>query len=214
MHKWAKEILKCVKSKVDEMGLEAFEGQNLDDLKDWTEIVKNIAKFDKDYRIVEAMGKAEDEEIMEMLERYEDYPERRYYDAYRYKTSGKYAPKGKGTYVGRRGYEEPLYHVSPEMYKSHSAEYWRDLDRRENKMYFSEKEMSNESNYDKARRMYTEAKDIHKDNSPESKQAKLKELEKYMQEISTDISSLINDASADEKTMIRNKLQVLASKVA
>ena len=78
MHKWAKEILECVKEKAKAIGIDNFEGQNLDDLKDWTEIVKNIACFDKDYRIVEAMDKLQnDDEIMEMVEQYGDYPSRR-----------------------------------------------------------------------------------------------------------------------------------------
>ena len=112
MHKWAKQIMECVKAKVDGIGIDNFEGQNLDDLKDFTEIAKNIACFDKDYRIVEAMEKSEDnEDIMRMLEQYEDYPDRRYYDAYRY-ANGRFAPKGRGT---RRGYEEPpYYHMYPE----------------------------------------------------------------------------------------------------
>lgn len=55
MHKFAKQIMDCVKAHVDGIGIENFEGQNLDDLKDWTEIAKNIVCFDKDYNIVEAM---------------------------------------------------------------------------------------------------------------------------------------------------------------
>ena len=42
MHKFAKQIMDCVKAHVDGIGIENFEGQNLDDLKDWTEIAKNI----------------------------------------------------------------------------------------------------------------------------------------------------------------------------
>ena len=61
MHYWAKEILECVKEKAKAIGIDNFEGQNLDDLKDWTEIVKNIACFDKDYRIVEAMDKLQND---------------------------------------------------------------------------------------------------------------------------------------------------------
>lgn len=44
-----------------------------------TEIAKNIVCFDKDYNIVEAMKKSEDEEIMRMVEEFGDYPGRRYY---------------------------------------------------------------------------------------------------------------------------------------
>ena len=62
MHKFAKQIMDCVKAHVDGIGIENFEGQNLDDLKDWTEIAKNIVCFDKDYNIVEAMKKSENNE--------------------------------------------------------------------------------------------------------------------------------------------------------
>ena len=69
MHKFAKQIMDCVKAHVDGIGIDNFEGQNLDDLKDWTEIAKNIVCFDQDYNIVEAMKKSEDnEDIMRMLE--------------------------------------------------------------------------------------------------------------------------------------------------
>ena len=51
MHKFAKQIMDCVKAHVDGIGIENFEGQNLDDLKDWTEIAKNIVCFDKEYNI-------------------------------------------------------------------------------------------------------------------------------------------------------------------
>ena len=73
MHKFAKQIMDCVKAHVDGIGIENFEGQNLDDLKDWTEIAKNIVCFDKDYNIVEAMKKSEDEKIMRMPEDYREW---------------------------------------------------------------------------------------------------------------------------------------------
>lgn len=218
MHKWAKQIMECVKAKVEAIGLDSFEGQNLDDLKDFTEIAKNIACFDKDYRIVEAMEKSEDnEDIMRMLEQYEDYPDRRYYDAYRY-ANGRFAPKGKGTY--RRGYEEPpYYHMYPE------REHMRDMDRDDRgKMYYSEpasnvsgsNNMSrnySESNYDRAKRNYTETKELHKGNSQEDKEHKMKSLDGYMKELSTDIKHLLGDMTAEEKNLLRTQLSTLVSKI-
>lgn len=59
MHKWAEEIAETLKAKVESIGIENFEGQNLDDLKDWTEIIKNICDFDYHYKIIEAMDKSE-----------------------------------------------------------------------------------------------------------------------------------------------------------
>ena len=203
MHKWAKQIMECVKAKVDGIGIDNFEGQNLDDLKDFTEIVKNIACFDKDYRIVEAMEKSEDnEDIMRILEQYEDYPERRFYDHYRY-ADGRFAPKGRGTY--RRGYEEPPYwHMTPEMY--------RDMDKENGRMYYTEP-MYTESRYESAKRAYTESKELHKGNEPQDKEAKMRELEKYMKEMSDDLLNLMKGMSQEEMNMAKSKLSVLVSKM-
>ena len=226
MHKWAKQIMECVKAKVDGIGIDNFEGQNLDDLKDFTEIAKNIACFDKDYRIVEAMEKSEDnEDIMRMLEQYEDYPDRRFYDNYRYMRTGKYAPKGKGSYIGRRGYIEPPYlHMYPD-YSDYDdmgkLTDMRDMDRGIGRMYFTEPvsgttssdmEMP-ESNYDRAKRNYTETKEMHKNNTPDDKEHKMKALDGYIKELGGDITQLIGDMTAEERNLMRTKLSTLVSKL-
>lgn len=204
MHKWAKQIMESVKAKVEAIGLDSFEGQKLDDLKDFTEIAKNIACFDKDYRIVEAMEKSEDnEDIMRMVEQYEDYPDRRFYDHYRY-ANGKFAPKGKGTY--RRGYEEPPYmHMYPE------AEHMRDMDRDYGKMYYTEP--MNESSYDRAKRNYTETKEMHSGTTPEDKEQRMKALDKYIKTITNEIIKIVSDnATTEEKSLIKNNMNNLMSK--
>ena len=215
MHKWAKQIMECVKAKVDGIGIDNFEGQNLDDLKDFTEIAKNIACFDKDYRIVEAMEKSEDnEDIMRMLEQYEDYPDRRYYDHYRY-ANGRFAPKGRGT---RRGYEEPPYYHMPINYND--PEYMRDMDKGMGRMYYTEPTVSDnssshtiESGYDRAKRNYTETKEMHKNNTPEDKEHKMKALDGYIKELGGDITQLIGDMTAEERNLMRTKLSTLVSKL-
>lgn len=204
MHKWAKQIMECVKAKVEAIGLDSFEGQNLDDLKDFTEIAKNIACFDKDYRIVEAMEKlGDDEDIMRMVEQYEDYPDRRFYDHYRY-ANGRFAPKGKGTY--RRGYEEPPYmHMYPE------AEHMRDMDRDYGKMYYTEP--MNESSYDRAKRNYTETKEMHSGTTPEDKEQRMKALDKYIKTVTNEIIKIVSDnATTEEKSLIKNNMNNLMSK--
>lgn len=216
MHKWAKQIMECVKAKVDGIGIDNFEGQNLDDLKDFTEIAKNIACFDKDYRIVEAMEKSEDnEDVMRMLEQYEDYPDRRYYDHYRY-ANGRFAPKGKGTY--RRGYEEPPYYHMPINYND--PEYMRDMDKGMGRMYYTEPVVTDnnsshtfESGYDRAKRNYTETKEMHKNNTPEDKEHKMKALDGYIKELGGDITQLIGDMTAEERNLMRTKLSTLVSKL-
>ena len=213
MHKFAKQIMECVKTKVEAMGIDNIEGQHLEELEKWTEIAKNIVCYDKDYNIVEAMKEAENDDNMRAIEMYEDYPERRYYDNYRYKTSGRFAPKGKGSYMPQRGYEEPpYYHMNPDMYREHTPEYYRDMDRMDGKMYYTEP-ITMESRYDKAKRGYEESKMTHKDNTPESKQAKMKDLEMYLKELSEDVTQLIADATPEERAMVKTKMQTLTQKI-
>lgn len=203
MHKFAKQIMECVKTKVEAMGIDNIEGQHLEELEKWTEIAKNIVCYDKDYNIVEAMKEAENEDNMRAIEMYEDYPDRRYYDHYRY-ANGRFAPKGKGTY--RRGYEEPPYmHMYPE------AEHMRDMDRDYGKMYYTEP--MSESGYDRAKRNYTETKEMHKSNTAEDKEMKMKSLDMYMKELSSDITSMIEDMTPEEKNLLRNKMSTLVSKI-
>lgn len=214
MHKWAKQIMECVKAKVEAIGLDNFEGQNLDDLKDFTEIAKNIACFDKDYRIVEAMGKSEDnEDIMRMVEQYEDYPDRRFYDNYRY-ANGRFAPKGKGT---RRGYiEPPYYHQMPDDYRTWEdkpmQERMRDLDRMSGRMHYTEPTTatrdSREGKSGMMRRSYIEAKEMHKD-----KDTTMQELEKYLKGVSEDITDVIGSMTPEERSMLKSKMSTLVTKL-
>lgn len=59
-----------------------------------------------------------------------------------------------------------------------------------------------------SRRMYMEAKHTGKD-----KVTQLRELEKYMQELSQDITEMIADASPEEKQYLEKKITALASKI-
>lgn len=59
-----------------------------------------------------------------------------------------------------------------------------------------------------SRRMYMEAKEMKRDKS-----SQLRELEKYMQELSQDITEMIADASPEEKQYLEKKITALASKI-
>ena len=265
---------------------------NLQDLGEIIDIVKDLACAEKDALIAKEMRKANEEdeaeekhflkilkdeykdEFKKMKEEYgEDEGEKRFYDNYRYKSSGRFAPKGKGSYMprgGRRGYEEPpYYHMNPEMYKEHDPEWYRDMDRNMGKMYYTDggnsggqsgSSMSdgnmggnaggstrgyedgfndgNRRGYEdgyrdgesrgrsqggrrdgregrsgQSRRSYMETKEMNKGNSLQEKQEKMKELEKYMGELGSDITEMISDASNEEKTMLKSKLQTLVQKI-
>ena len=59
------------------------------------------------------------------------------------------------------------------------------------------------------RRMYMEAQQSHAD-----KTTQMRELEKYMQELSQDLIEMIENASTEERQYLEKKLNVLSSKIA
>lgn len=59
------------------------------------------------------------------------------------------------------------------------------------------------------RRMYMEGKEAHHDAT-----SQLKELEAYLQELSTDITEMIKDASPEERATLHQKMSMLADKIA
>lgn len=165
--------------------------------------------------LTKTMQESDTEEIMEMFDRYGDGG-RRYYDMWRYK-SGRFAPKGRGT---RRGYDEPpYYHMNPDMYREHTPEYYRDLDRSEGRLYYTEPitidktHDAREGRSGMSRRAYMETKEMHKSNTQEDKQQKMKSLEAYTKELAEDVTEMITDMSAEERALLKNKMQVLIQKI-
>ena len=60
----------------------------------------------------------------------------------------------------------------------------------------------------KIRRTYMEAKELHK-----GKDKQMKELEKYLNELSTDITEMISDASQEERDILSQKMTTLIDKI-
>jgi hypothetical protein len=96
--------------------------------------------------------------------------------------------------------EEKMYYSSPMMYMddghtspSHDVPHERD---------------SREGRSPNSRRMYMEAKMMSTD-----KAMQLRELEKYMQELTTDVVEMIQDASPEEKSYLEKKMTTLATKI-
>ena len=208
MHCMIEKLSECAEKQFDN-GIENVDTAEMGEL---TDMLKDLAEAMYYRTLTKAMDDSDPEEIMEMFERYGDGG-RRYYDHYRY-ADGRFAPKGRGSY--RRGYDEPpYYHMTPEMYRS--MENYRDMDRRDGRMYYSEPTMNSgvhtESRYDMAKRNYTESKELHRGNTPEDKEQKMKELEKYLREIGSDIAELISDASTEEKNLLKNRMQVIMQKI-
>ena len=130
----------------------------------------------------------------------------------------------------KSGGEEHHHHYTQNYYTP------RDMDRSEGKMYYDERPMeynrmnysngngNSTSNYSEleypmmrdkregksplSRRSYMEAKEMH-----QPKTTQMKELEKYLQELSSDIVEMIQDASPEEKSFLEKKISALATKI-
>ena len=188
-----------------------------------TDMIKDLAEAEYHAYIAKSMKEAEEEDEAEekymlksLKEEYGEDDGKRYYDMWRYK-SGRFAPKGRGT---RRGYDEPpYYHMTPDMYREHSPEYYRDLDRSEGRLYYTEpitRDKTHDAREGKSgmsRRAYMETKEMHKANTPEDKQQKMKSLEAYTKELAEDVTEMITDMSAEERALLKNKMQVLIQKI-
>lgn len=234
IHSILEKLAECAKMEA-EKGIEQLDTKEMGEVVD---MIKDLSEAEYYSRIAVAMAKAEEDEKKEeeyilksLKEEYgEEDGERRFYRGQpRSKTSGRFMRRGDG----RRSYT-PYYHMTPEMYHEHEPEYYRDMDRSEGRMYYTPGKADSAQNssdnrrmgygevlfndgsgtrYERAKRNYTETKELHKGNTAEDKQVKMKELEKYMSELGTDITEMISDASNEEKTLLKNKLQVLAQKV-
>lgn len=206
MHCMIEKLAECAEKQFDN-GIESVDTAEMGQV---TDMLKDLAEAMYYRTLTKAMDDSDPEEIMEMFERYGDGG-RRYYDHYRY-ADGRFAPKGRGTY--RRGYEEPpYYHMTPEMYH-------RDMDRDMGRMYYTESSASTGSMRDSregrsgmSRRAYMENKELHKANTPADKEAKVRDLNTYMTELATDMSEIINDATPEEKSVLKSKLSALVTKI-
>lgn len=206
MHDMIEKLSECAKCEIDK-GIENIDPCEMGQV---TDMMKDLAEAMYYRTLMKSMEESSADETMEMFERLGDG--RRFYDNYRY-SNGRFSPKGRGT---RRGYDEPPYfHMTPEMYRG--MEHDRDIDRNYGRMYYTEPATSGmnmtESGYDKAKRHYTETKEMHKANTAEDKEHKMKSLENYMKELSGDITELLTDMTAEERTMLKSKLSTLVSKM-
>lgn len=203
-------MVECLTEKTLSELDKGIENVNVEEMSEAVDMIKDLCEAEYRAVIVKSMKKADEEEeeydkelLRSLKTEYGEENGRRFYDHYRY-ANGRFAPKGKGTY--RRGYEEPpYYHMYPE------AEHMRDMDRDYGKMYYTEP--MSESGYDRAKRNYTETKEMHKANTPEDKEHKMKSLDSYTKELASDITSMVADMSAEEKNLLRTKLSTLVSKI-
>lgn len=218
------------------------ENVNTEEMGEAVDMIKDLCEAEYKAVIVKSMKKADEEEeeydkeLLRMLKtEYGEEDGRRFYDEYRYKTTGRYAPKGKGTYVGRRGYEEPPYwHRYPGDMTDmdyDSMERMRDMDRlSRGRMYYTdmsgrmgmsdqprsgssaERDMR-EGRSGISRKHYMETREQHKTNTQQDKDAKMQSLDEYMKELSTDLTDMISDMTPEERSLMKSKMSILLTKM-
>ncbi len=203
-------MVECLTEKTLSELDKGIENVNVEEMSEAVDMIKDLCEAEYRAVIVKSMKKADEEEeeynkelLRSLKAEYGEESGRRFYDHYRY-ANGRFAPKGKGTY--RRGYEEPPYmHMYPE------AEHMRDMDRDYGKMYYTEP--MPESGYDRAKRNYTETKEMHSGTTPEDKEQRMKALDKYIKTVTNEIIKIVSDnATTEEKSLIKNNMNNLMSK--
>lgn len=189
--KHMKEMLtSCVQGQMS--NLQAADTKELGDAID---MIKDLAEAIYYCSISEAMEESKKEKdyspkyytmVPPMYDRDMDRHEGRMYFDSSFASRGGYDPSMRGNNArggGTRGYHEFEYPI------------------------FEAKDMR-EGRSGERRRTYMEAKEMR-----QGKEVKLKELERYLQELSHDITEMIDDASPEEKQMLRQKMATLASKI-
>lgn len=235
-------MIECLTEKTLSELDKGIENVNVEEMSEAVDMIKDLCEAEYRAVIVKSMKEADEEEeeynkelLRELKAEYGEDVGRRFYDEYRYKTTGRYAPKGRGTYVGRRGYEEPPYwHRYPGDMTDmdyDSVERIRDMDRLSHgRMYYTdmsgrmgmidqsrsgssmERDMR-EGRSGISRKHYMEAKEQHKANTQQDKDAKMQSLDEYMRELSSDMTELLTDMTPEERTMLKSKMSVLMTKI-
>ena len=202
------EALKNMKQALEQKVQAQING-NLDcvdahELGEAVDMVKDLAQAIYYCTIVEAMEEKD--------EREELYPE----DEMRMYYPMRYAPRkrmyhdhwdGYPYYGGPYYYTENSTHTGTgdtKRYHEDMIDAYRDVER----AYPREMRDYREGKSGISRRYYVEAKEQHKDQATRSR-----ELEKYMHELSEDITDMINEASMEEKQMLQQKLMKLSEKI-
>lgn len=163
------------------------------------DMIKDIAETEYYCAITEAMEKSKDEK--EERTYYYTIPDYRYPsyrddDVYYYggNSRGSNGSWSNGDMVGNNPSMVARGGMGRRMYTDDSMNMMRDA--REGRSPIS-------------RKMYMESKEMH-----QGTPAQMKELEKYMQELTRDITEMIEDASPEEKQLLQQKISMLAQKIA
>ena len=214
MHNMIEKLTKCAEMEL-EKGVENVDTKEMGEVVD---IIKDLAEAMYYRTLVVAM---EDSEYGEDYDEYGPMEDGRrgYRGQPRSKTSGRYMSIGDGrrSNRGRRGYDEPMsdYEMTPEMYEKYPAEYYRDMDRQSGKMYFTDMRTNpgmrdaKEGRSGMSRKTYMETKQMHTNDTQDSKNIKAKKLDEFFGDLYEDMKEMAHDMSNEEKTVWKQRVAKL-----
>lgn len=191
IHSIIEKLTECAKCELDK-GIDGIDAKEMGEV---TDMIKGLCEAEYYATITKAMEESEYGEDY-------DYKGRKHYRGQMRDSKGRYM---------RRGYEEPMMDYMPEMY--------RDMDLMDGKMYYTSQSMHDgsmsrdmrEGRSGMSRKTYMETKEMHRGNTEEDKQAKKRELDKWMLDFSADVKELVGDMTAEEKTLLKTRLNNLQS---
>ena len=208
MHEMIEKLTEVAVCELD-MGIDKVDTKEMGEVAD---MIKDLAEAEYYAKISKAMDDAEYGEDYDYMGAYDEY-DRKGYKGQPRDSRGRYMSKG----MRRKGYKEIL--MPTEDYAD-MDELMRDMDRTKGKMYYADMDQYKaelkdykEGRSGASRKGYMESKEMHKANTPEDKKAKMTELEKYMQELSTDVTEMISDATQEEKNLLKSKMAMLMQKI-
>ena len=182
--KWMKDTLICVV----ENELCNLESVDTEELGEAIDMIKDLEEAIYYCTVTEAMNNPQNVKMWEMKKsahHQENGDSRMYYYPMMYADRSNGTSHNNGRNGSTNSTNGRNYYEDPDE--------WRD--EREGRSHMS-------------RKMYMEAKEKKRD-----KATQLRELEKYMQELSQDITEMIADASPEEKQYLEKKITALASKI-
>lgn len=142
------------------------------------------------------LGDVDAEELGEAIDMLKDLEEAIYYTTITEAMSEGDSKKNKSEHHK----EEMMYYSTPTMYMDDRSTH--------DNNHSTGTHDAREGRSSASRKMYMEAK-----NTSSDKAMQLRELEKYMQELTNDIVEMIQDSSPEEKSYMEKKMTTLAAKI-
>lgn len=216
IHSMIEKLSECAKCELDK-GIEKIDTKEMGEV---AEIIKELCEAEYYAKVSKAMDEHDFEDAEEIMDE-----GRRGYRGQPRDSRGRYM---------RRGYDEMMGYM-PEMYRDMDRDsmgrmyYTRSTSAsgsqgqsnggssmgssNSGSMGYSDGMMrdNREGRSGQSRRSYMETKEMHKGNSEEDKMAKKRELDKWMSDFSSDVKELVGDMTAEEKTLLKTRLNNLQS---